>query len=338
MSSQRCSAASVTAPNWVDARRVLQQRLHDQLNALCPALSAPRGHGRALKLSSPTGQAVLACAAAFEGRPPSKRSLLARAPGRLTEPTAAFWVARWKRLLDPPADAQLRAAGLGRDLARWHELQTDIALADGQLADLLAQTDGQILTSLPGVAIVRAAAFNTYTLPIERWRTPEHLYSATGLATATYQSSTITRRGRISRQGLPEHRNALMGIAWGLSLNSDAFKARNAEYRARGFRPIQARVALARHACRLCWRLLTPNSPTTISVTLTLGGAGGDGAFSYAARPRHLACRPPAQPPPTAHTKACRTTAPDQPADHAAAARAPPLTDLRKLRDLRSRR
>src|SRR5215210_7088231 len=34
----------------VDARRVLQQRLHDQLNALCPGLSAPRGHGRALKL------------------------------------------------------------------------------------------------------------------------------------------------------------------------------------------------------------------------------------------------------------------------------------------------
>jgi hypothetical protein len=72
----------------VDGRRVLQQRLHDQLNALCPALSAPRGHGRALEISSPTGQAVLACAAAFEGRPPSKRSLLARAPGRLTEPTA----------------------------------------------------------------------------------------------------------------------------------------------------------------------------------------------------------------------------------------------------------
>jgi transposase len=245
----------------VDARRVLQQRLHDQLNALCPGLSCPPGHGRALKLSSPTGQAVLACAAAFDGRPPSKRSLLARAQGRLTDPTAAFWIGRWKRLLDPPADAQLRAARLGRDLTRWHELQADIALADGQLADLLAQTDGQILTSLPGVAVVRAAAFNAYTLPIERWPTPEHLYSATGLATATYQSSTITRRGRISRQGLPEHRNALMGIAWGLSLNSDAFKARNAEYRARGFRPIQARVALARHACRLCWRLLQTQQP-----------------------------------------------------------------------------
>jgi transposase len=245
----------------VDARRVLQQRLHDQLNALCPGLSAPPGHGRALKLASPTGETVLACAAAFAGRAPSKRSLLARAPGRMTDATAAFWAGRWRRLLDPPADAELRAARLGRDLGRWKELQHDIVLADDQLTALLAQTAGQILTTLPGVAIVRAAEFSAYSLPVERWATPEHLYSATGLATATYQSSTITHRGRISRQGLPEHRNALMGIAWGLSLSSPAFRARNAELQARGFRPIQARVALARHACRLCWRLLQTQQP-----------------------------------------------------------------------------
>ena len=245
----------------VDARTMLQQRLHDQLNVLCPGLSAPAGHGRKLDLDSPTGQAVLACAAAFAGRPPSKRSLLARAPGRMTAPTAAFWAERWKRLLAPPGDAELRAERLAGDLRRWRDLHGDIARAEEQLGDLLAQTAGQILTTLPGVAVVRAAEFSAYTLPIERWPTPEHLYSATGLATATYQSSTITRRGRISRQGLAEHRNALMGIAWGLSLNSPAFRARNAELRARGFRPIQARVALARNACRLCWRLLHCQQP-----------------------------------------------------------------------------
>jgi transposase len=245
----------------VDARRVLQQRLHDQLNALCPGLSAPSGHGRALKLEGVAGQAVLACAAAFAGRAPSTRSLLARAPGRMTDATAAFWAQRWKRLLDPPADAQLRAARLDRDLRRWQDLQADVALAEGQLAGLLEQTAGQILTTVPGVAIVRAAEFSAYTLPIERWPSPEHLYSATGLAPASYQSSTITRRGRISRQGLAEHRNALMAITWGLSLYSNAFRARDADLRARGFRPIQARVALARNAGRLCWRLLHSQQP-----------------------------------------------------------------------------
>ena len=245
----------------VDARRVLQQRLHDQLNALCPGLSAPAGHGRALKLQSPTGQAVLACAATFAGRAPSRRSLLVRARGRMTDQTAAYWAGRWKRLLDPPPDAELRAARLGRDLRRWQDLHRDIALADAQLAALLARTAGHILTTLPGVAVVRAAAFSAHTLPIERWPTPEHLYSATGLAPTTYQSSTITRRGRISRQGPPEHRDALMGIAWGLSQHSDAFGARDTELRARGFAPIQARVAIARNACRLCWRLLQSQQP-----------------------------------------------------------------------------
>ncbi|MEA2493927.1 MAG: transposase [Thermoleophilaceae bacterium] len=231
------------------------------LNALCPGLSAPPGHGRKVDLDSPTGQAVLACAAVFAGRAPTARSLLARAPGRMTAATAAFWTERWKRLLSPPADAALRAERLGHDLARRQDLRADIARSEAQLQTLLAQTPGQILTSLPGVAVVRAATFAALTLPIERWPTPEHLYSATGLAPASYQSSTIVRRGKISRAGLPEHRDALMHIAWGLSQNSPAFRARDAELRARGFRPIQARVALARHACRLAWRLLQSQQP-----------------------------------------------------------------------------
>src|SRR5258708_28162522 len=169
----------------VDARKKLQQRLHDQLNALCPGLSAPAAHGRALKLESPTGQAVLACAATFAGRPPSTRSLVARAPGRMTAATAEFWAGRWRRLLSPPADAELRAAPIGRDLRRWQDLQADIAQADDQLAELLAQTPGQILTTLPAVAVVRAAAFSAFALPIQRWPSPEHLYSATGLSPAT---------------------------------------------------------------------------------------------------------------------------------------------------------
>jgi transposase len=242
-------------------RKVLQQRLHDQLQALCPGLSAPAGHGRALDLADPTGQAVLACAAAFAGQAPTVRSLRARAPGRLTQTTARFWVDRWRRLLPPPADAELRAARLGRDLARHQGLQADIAAVEGQITRLLAATDGQVLTSLPGVAVVRAASFAAHSLPIARYPTAEQLYAATGLAPATYTSASLTRRGRISRQGLPEHRDALMGIAWGLSQYSPSFQERDQQLRARGMRPIQARVALARHACRLCHALLTTQQP-----------------------------------------------------------------------------
>jgi transposase len=242
-------------------RKVAQQRLHDQLNALCPGLSAPAGHGRSLPIETPTGQAVLACAAAFAGRPPSMRSLIARAPGRLTRSTAEYWAQRWRGCLSPPVDAEQRARRLARDLERYRILRVDIAALDDEIAVLLGGTDGQVLTSLPGVAIVRAAAFAAHSLPISRFPDAEHLYSATGLAPALYESATLRRRGRISRQGLAEHRDALMGIAWGLSLYSPSFAHRDAELRARGMTPIQARVAIARNACRLAYRLLVTQQP-----------------------------------------------------------------------------
>jgi transposase len=243
------------------AQTPLRQRLHDQLNALAPGLSAPEGHGRALLLHTPTGRAVLACAIDFEGRAPSPRSLQARAGGRLTDATAGFWSVRWQDCLAPPADAALRASRLARDVARFWALREDIAFVDGQIEALLADSEGQVLTSLPGVATVRAAAFAAHSLPIARLPTPEHLYSATGLAPASYESATVRKRTAISRTGLPEHRDALMAIAWGLGLFAPAFEQRRRELANRGLTGIRARVALARHACRLCWRLLQSQQP-----------------------------------------------------------------------------
>lgn len=245
----------------VHDHKIIKQRLHDQLNALAPGLSAPAAHGRSLALDQPSGQAVLACAAAFAGRAPTVRSLQARATGRLSSADAQYWVQRWRACLPPPHDAGQRAQRLARDLARHQALQADIAAVEVDLEQLLADSAGQVLISLPGVAIIRAAGFAAHSLPINRYPDAEHLYSATGLAPALYESATVHRRGRISRQGLAEHRDALMGIAWGLSRYSPTFAERDCQYRSRGMTPIQARVALARHACRLAYRLLTSQEP-----------------------------------------------------------------------------
>jgi transposase len=245
----------------VAERKVAQQRLHDQLNALCPGLSAPAGHGRVLELQDSSGQAVLACAVAFAGRAPSARSLQARAPGRLSAANARYWSDRWRSCLPPPPDAAVRAERLGRSITRWNMIQADILAIETDIQALLATTAGQVLTSLPGVAVIRAASFAAFSLPIERFPSAGHLYSATGLAPTRYQSATINRTGRISRTGLAEHRDALMGIAWGLSQRCAPFTERDAELRARGMAPIQARVALARHAARLTYRMLLTQQP-----------------------------------------------------------------------------
>jgi transposase len=241
--------------------KVARQHLHHQLNSLCPGLSAPAGHGRALALQSPTGRAVLACAVEFSGRPPAARSLIARAPGRLTRANAAFWAERWRGCLEPPADADLRAERMKRDIRRWRALVADVDAVEAQIRMLLAGSAGEVLATLPGVKEIRAAAFCVHALPIERFPTAERLYSYTGLAPARYESATIRKARAISRTAPGERRDALMGIAWGLSQHCESFKARDRELRARGMRPIEARVALARHACRLAHRMLQSQQP-----------------------------------------------------------------------------
>jgi transposase len=245
----------------IGQRKVARQHLHHQLNCLCPGLSAPAGHGRALALDSPTGQAVLACAVEFAGRAPAARSLIARAAGRLTRADAAFWAERWRGCLAPPADAGLRAERMKRDIRRWRALAADVDAVEAQIERLLRGSAGEVLTTLPGVKEIRAAAFAVHALPIERFPTAEHLYSFTGLAPARYESATLRKARGISRQAPGERRDALMGIAWGLSQHCEAFRARDRELRGRGMRPIEARVALARHACRLCHRMLQSQEP-----------------------------------------------------------------------------
>ena len=105
------------------ALKPLRQRLHDQLNALAPGLSAPAGHGR----RAGAGDADRAGGAGVRGgvrrARAERRSLQARAGGRLSDATAAFWAERWQRLPGAAADAELRAARLARDLARFDALR-----------------------------------------------------------------------------------------------------------------------------------------------------------------------------------------------------------------------
>jgi transposase len=185
-----------------------------------------------------------------------------RASGRFTTNTAQYWLQRWRGCLPPPADAEQRAHRLTRDRDRYRHLRVDIDATDLEIVALLADTDVQILTTLPGVASIRAAAFAAHSLPIERFPDAEHLYSATGLAPALYQSATLHRRGRISRQGLAEHRDALLGIAWGLSQRSPAFAERDAELRARGM--ARSRPASHLHATHAAWHTdyCEPNNPS----------------------------------------------------------------------------
>ena len=262
------------------ALKPLRQRLHDQLNALAPGLSAPGGSRP--RVAAGDAHRAARCSRA-RPRSPGRAPSAAVAQGTRRRPVERRHRGVLGRALaglpGAAADAELRAERMARDLDRFDALRADIAFVDDQIEQLLAASPGQVLTTLPGVATIRAAAFAAHTLPVERFPTPEQLYSATGLAPASYESATIRRRGGIARTGLPEHRDALMAIAWGLGQFAPAFQHRRTSS-GRAARPASkpesrspATPADSAGDCS------TPNSPTTIGVTIAPGEtAGGDGA------------------------------------------------------------
>jgi len=107
-----------------------------------------------------------------------------------------------------------------------------------------------------------------------------------------------------------------MAIAWGLSQYCPPFIAREEQLRTRGMRPMQVRVAIARHACRLIYRMLTTQDAFDEQPYRRARHQVRRGRrVSYAPRRRNLACRPPDLGLLTAKIRACRTTATHQPAD-----------------------
>ena len=245
-------------------RKVAQQRLHDQLNALCPGLV---GAGRARAgLAVGDARPVRRC---WRARRPSPgghrqpRSLMCRAPGRLTAADCrATGPQRWRGCLPPPPTPTCAPNGWRRDLDRYRRCAPTSRALDAEIdgpAGRHRRPDPDHPARCRGRSAPRPSprtACPSTASPMPNISTPPP-----GLAPALYQSATLNRRGRISRQGLAEHRDALMGIAWGLSQYSPSFADRDAEFRARGMAPIQARVALARHACRLAYRLLRTQQP-----------------------------------------------------------------------------
>jgi hypothetical protein len=125
----------------VTDRKRAQQRLHDQLNALCPGLSAPAGHGRSLPIETPTGQAVLAVRGRLRG-PPAVDAITDRpSPGKLTRPTADYW-ANAGVTASPPPDAGARATRLGSDLDRYRSLLVDVRAVEDEITVLLGPYRG----------------------------------------------------------------------------------------------------------------------------------------------------------------------------------------------------
>lgn len=161
------------------------------------------------------------------------------------------WLAAQALPLDEreAVDAGLRQiAFLNEEIGRL-----DRALAAG----VLDSTDMRRLLTLPGVNAVTAAALMAAVGDIARFPTPRQLVSYLGLNPTVRQSGNEkARHGRISKQGSPLARHALVEAAWHAGRTAGPLRAFWQRVAAKRGVNI-ATVAVARKLAVIAWHLLS---------------------------------------------------------------------------------
>lgn len=162
----------------------------------------------------------------------------------------------------PVAERAPVAALLAADVALLDALDLEIDRAEAALAEVLASTPAGVLTSLPGVGIVRASAYGAAIGDPNRFPNAAAAYRASGLVPAEYSSAGRSRGGqRISREGSVELRTAIIELGRGLANHDPDFAAYRRRLRSSGKRPMVAAVAVGHRAHRLAFAMLRSQQP-----------------------------------------------------------------------------
>jgi transposase len=196
-------------------------------------------------------------------------------PGRLR----AFVARRGVRMSGPKADQVLQAARdalrlpqaeravlgavLAADMALLGTLETELTQAETALSEILPATPAAILTSLPGVAVIRASSYGAAIG--DPWRFPNAgaAYRASGLVPIEYESARKRRRGQhISREGSVLLREAIIELGKGLTGHHEDFAAYRRRLIDQEKKPAGvAAIAAGRRAHRLAFAMLRTQQP-----------------------------------------------------------------------------
>lgn len=154
-----------------------------------------------------------------------------------------------------------RATALAADLAVLDVLNRQIELAEHHLATVLSDTPAGVLTSLPGVGVVRASNYGAALGDPTRFRNADQAYRASGLVPASYESAGRARRGQgISREGNAELRTAIIELGRGLAQRDPDFARYKASVSGR-MKPLQTAIAVGHRAHRLAFALMRNGEP-----------------------------------------------------------------------------
>ena len=162
---------------------------------------------------------------------------------------------RWLAGLELPVEETETVAECLRHI---EFLDTEVAAVERLIAsEALGSPEALRLMTVPGVNVICATTFLAAVGDIRRFKSPRALTGYLGLDPRVYQSgSTPAKGGRISKQGSPQARWALVEATWSAVQQPGPLHAFYARIRARRGPQIAA-VATARKLACLFWYLLT---------------------------------------------------------------------------------
>jgi len=191
------------------------------------------------------------------------RRFVARRGVQMSRPKAASITAAARNALSLSEEELVaRTAVFSADIVLFDYLDTMIAEADQQLSEVLGATPAAVLTSLPGISVIRASNYGAEIGDPWRFRSAEAAYRFSGLVPASYESAKKARPGQhISKEGSVELREAILDLGKGLAQFDPDF----AEYKRRlvseGKKRSVAAVAVGHRAHRLAFSMLRSGHP-----------------------------------------------------------------------------
>jgi transposase len=260
----------------VKMRTMLRNQITGHLDRICPGLVRPN-HRKELGGPPKLFADFWGCETAQHliRLCPNPRPLAAMKPQQLIElfhaHNARMGVGMAKRIIAfaqqvlwPDEDSiQARLPLLHSDLLLLQAVDQAVAQADREIAAHLAQTEGQVLTSIKGVGALRAAAYVAGIGNPAHYEHAGQVFRRSGLVSGRDDSGVRQRRGegqRVTKVGDSHLRRALVELTHGLCQWQPYFGQYCARLQRRGKHRGVAIVATARKANGVLFALMRDQS------------------------------------------------------------------------------
>lgn len=197
---------------------------------------------------------------------------------RMVNREVSNWEGRqvWRRIvqavftaLTDPAGVTVQRIGAleraGFVLADWRATKRRLAEVEARMVEVLDELElTALVTTIPGLSAVGAAAILAETGDLTRFDSPRAVVKHAGLCPRENTSGTMHGRARIARRGRPKLRLAAWRAVWGAQANNPVLTARYHRLTRRADNPLthgQAQAALAAALLRWLHVIITQRVP-----------------------------------------------------------------------------